>query len=268
MRNALAESSPAHAGGLPGRPTTRPPMRRLVKVELRKLTDTRSGRWLLVAIGLITAAVLVIFLIAGKVEDLTFASFVAAAATPQAVLLPVLGILTVTSEWGQRTALVTFTLEPNRSRVIAAKLSAVLVVGALAVVLSLALAAASNVLGIWLRDGRGSWAFGVSDLLEAGLGEVLALLQGFALGVLITSSAGAIVTYFALPLMWQAASAASEPIRKVAEWIDINTASAPLAMHDMTAEDWPRLMVATVIWIVVPLAIGWTRLLRRELKSA
>ena len=37
------------------------------------------------------------------------------------ILLPVLGILLVTSEWSQRTAMVTFTLEPSRSRVIAAK---------------------------------------------------------------------------------------------------------------------------------------------------
>ena len=38
------------------------------------------------------------------------------------VLLPVLGIMLVTSEWGQRTAMVTFALEPRRPRVILAKL--------------------------------------------------------------------------------------------------------------------------------------------------
>ena len=39
------------------------PFSRLVRVELRKMADTRAGFWLLVSIGLITAAILVIFLL-------------------------------------------------------------------------------------------------------------------------------------------------------------------------------------------------------------
>jgi hypothetical protein len=39
----------------------------------------------------------------------------------------VLAILSVTSEWSQRTALVTFSLVPDRRRVLAAKLVAVVV---------------------------------------------------------------------------------------------------------------------------------------------
>ena len=53
-----------------------------------------------------------------------------------------LGILAVTSEWGQRTALVTFTLEPHRGRIVIAKLVATVVLGAVAVVVALGLAAA------------------------------------------------------------------------------------------------------------------------------
>ena len=37
---------------------------------------------------------------------------------PMNILLPVLGIMLVTSEWSQRTAMVTFTLEPSRDRLI------------------------------------------------------------------------------------------------------------------------------------------------------
>jgi hypothetical protein len=39
-------------------------------------------------------------------------------------LLPIALMLTMTSEWSQRTALTTFTLEPRRGRVLAAKLTA------------------------------------------------------------------------------------------------------------------------------------------------
>ena len=38
------------------------------------------------------------------------------------LILPVLGILLVTSEWSQRTGLTTFALVPQRERVIVAKL--------------------------------------------------------------------------------------------------------------------------------------------------
>ncbi len=104
-------------------------MSRLLRVELRKLVDTRSGRWLLIAIALITATVITIFLFAAPPQELTYTNFVNATGTPQGVLLPILGILTVTSEWGQRTGLVTFTLEPHRGRVVVAKLLAVVLLG-------------------------------------------------------------------------------------------------------------------------------------------
>ena len=62
-------------------------------------------------------------------------------ATPQGFLLPVLGILLVTSEWTQRTALVSFTLMPVRGRVLVAKVLAALIAGLAAIVLAMAVAA-------------------------------------------------------------------------------------------------------------------------------
>jgi hypothetical protein len=43
---------------MPAIRTSRGAVRRLLQVELRKTVDTRSGRWLLTAIGLITVAVI------------------------------------------------------------------------------------------------------------------------------------------------------------------------------------------------------------------
>ena len=101
--------------------TPRIPLGRLVRVELRKLTDTRSGKWLLIGIGVITLAVNAIFYATSDPSERTFFNFMAATNGPQGLLLPVLGILLVTSEWSQRTALVSFTLTPVRSRVLLAK---------------------------------------------------------------------------------------------------------------------------------------------------
>ena len=49
----------------------------------------------------------------------SFVSFLQGMNTPMGILLPVLGVLSITSEWSQRTAMVTFTLEPSRMRVVA-----------------------------------------------------------------------------------------------------------------------------------------------------
>ena len=44
------------------------PFSRLVRVELRKMADTRAGFWLLTSIALITAAILVIFLLVAVIQ--------------------------------------------------------------------------------------------------------------------------------------------------------------------------------------------------------
>jgi len=55
--------------------------------------------------------------------DQTYTSYLAFAAVGLTILLPVVSILTLTSEWSQRTALTTFTQEPRRTRVINAKVT-------------------------------------------------------------------------------------------------------------------------------------------------
>ena len=244
-------------------PSAAVPMSRLLQVELRKLVDTRSGRWLLIAIGVLTAVVITVFLFAAPQEELTYQNFVTATATPQSVLLPILGILTVTSEWGQRTGLVTFTLEPKRGRVVLAKVLAVVLAGLAFVVVALGLAAVGMLLG-----PSGDWTFGLIGVRDTLLLQLIGVLQGLALGMLIMNTAGAIVTYFALPTAVGILSGTVERFRPIAEWVDINTTLVPLQAHEMDGDAWTRLAVATLIWVVVPLALGWLRLLHRELKSA
>jgi ABC-2 type transport system permease protein len=119
---------------------TRPvPLARLVRVELRKMADTRAGMWLLIGMCGLTALVMTIFLVTADQPDRTFMRLMGAAAIPLAALLPVLGILLVTSEWSQRTALVSFTLEPVRLRV-ASKMFAALMLGLDAAIVTVTIA--------------------------------------------------------------------------------------------------------------------------------
>ncbi|HEY6891212.1 MAG TPA: hypothetical protein VI300_25630, partial [Solirubrobacter sp.] len=83
---------------------------RLTLVELRKMVDTRAGFWLQLLTGGVTLAVVALFCIFGETKDLVFRDMFALAITPASILLPIVGILLVSSEWSQRTALITFTL--------------------------------------------------------------------------------------------------------------------------------------------------------------
>ncbi|QLQ11221.1 MAG: hypothetical protein HZY75_13575 [Nocardioidaceae bacterium] len=108
--------------------STKPvPMSRLIKTELRKMGDTRAGLWLLISIAAITVIVTVAFFIWGDRDEMTWGTLSSFGAIPLAFLLPVLSILLITQEWGQRTALVTFSQVPHRGKVITAKVIAALI---------------------------------------------------------------------------------------------------------------------------------------------
>ena len=66
-----------------GRPSAEPvgrptgiPLSRLIRVELRKLVDTRAGRWLLLGIGLVTVGAVAVYILAADASELTFEHFV------------------------------------------------------------------------------------------------------------------------------------------------------------------------------------------------
>src|SRR5205814_2512849 len=107
------------AGESMSRSHARPGIARLTAVELRKMTDTRAGFWLQLAVVALTVAVVVAACRFARPEDQTLRSMLAIAVAPASVLLPIVGILLVTSEWSQRTGMVTFALVARRVRVIA-----------------------------------------------------------------------------------------------------------------------------------------------------
>lgn len=245
------------------------PFSRLLRVELRKVANTRAGRWLVATIGILTAAVITIFLVAGDADELTYKMFLLVTATPQGFLLPVLAILAVTAEWSQRTGLVTFTLEPSRMRVAAAKLVAVTIYGLLAIALALGLAALANLLGMSLRDGAGDWNISWEFLGDATFLQISGLVQGFAFALMLMNTAAAIVLYFVLPIVWSILFSLVDWLNDIAPWVDLSTATQPITEgQTLNSEDWGHVAVASIIWVLLPLAIGLIRLKRSEVKSA
>jgi ABC-2 type transport system permease protein len=243
---------------------TAPRMPRLTAVELRKATDTRAGFWLLLLVVLSALAVVAIVLAAGDPEDQTFASLFGDCVGIVSVLLPIVGLLLVTSEWSQRTALVTFTLMPVRGRVLLAKVLAALIAGLAAILLAIAVAAVATLLG----GAPDAWArIGADDFAKFGLLQVSGVLQGLAFGLLFLSSAAAIVTFFVLPTAFTIVANLWGALRDAAPWVDLGTAQQPLfSGTDLTGEQWLQVTTATLIWVVLPFVVGMVRVLRAEVK--
>lgn len=244
------------------------PFSRLIRTELRKLTDTRAGRWLLIAIFATTPLVAAVMLFVADSEDLTYDTFVDFVSTPQKILLPILGVLSVTSEWSQRTGLVTFTLEPNRRRVLLAKASATLLLGLLMVTLTFTTSAVGNILGAALRDGNGSWAFGLAGYRDITLVLLTGLVQGLAFGMLFLISAAAIVAFYVLPNLSGILFGAVPALEDPGHWLDLNQAQGSLYDHHLSGQQWTQVLTATVIWVVLPAAFGVHRVLHTEVRSS
>lgn len=267
----LAPTRPAAA---PDPAVAAVPFRRLVQVELRKMFDTRSGFWLMASI-LISSVLATAAVIAFAPDDaLTYSSFAKAIGYPMMIILPVVAILSVTSEWSQRTGLTTFTLLPHRGRVVLAKGTSSVAVGVASMLLAFAVGAAGNVLGTAVTGTAPVWDVSLADSLHIVLGNVLGLLTGFMLGVLIRNSPGAIVANsvysFVLPTALGYLAVSQDSFLAVRPWVDVTFAQAALLDFNgyVTGEQWANIAVTGVCWLLVPLAVGLALVLRSEVKSA
>lgn len=252
--------------------TSTVPYARLVRVELRKMFDTRAGLWLLISIGALTAAVLVIQLAVLVSQDLTadFADFMAGMNTPMGILLPVLGIMAVTSEWSQRTAMVTFTLEPFRGRIVAAKLGASIVIAVAAIVVGMALSVVATLLYGVLSDHAVAWDVGAAGVFYFFLLHLIGMVTGFAFGTLFLNTPAAIVVYFVysfvLPGLFELGAALLGWFDDLRPWIDFSDAQTPLMEGSVTGQEWVYLAVSGLVWLGIPLVVGVLRVLRAEVK--
>lgn len=246
------------------------PMTRLVGVELRKMFDTRAGFWLMASVGIVSVlatAAVILWAPDSAIDQETFSS---AIGFPLSVILPIIGLLSVTSEYSQRTGLTTYTLVPWRGRVITAKVIVTLAIGVASMFVALAVGAVGNVLGSAITGLDPVWNVTVQEFGQIVLANVLGMLIGLTLGVLMRSSAAAIVGYFVYSLVLPAAlgtlAAFQSWFADLQPWVDVNFAITRLFDQTMTAEYWQQLGVTTLVWLWIPLAIGLRAVLRAEVK--
>jgi len=240
------------------------PFSRMVAVELRKMVDTRAGRWLLIVIAALTLLVEIIFFATSHPSDRTFVNFMTATGTPQGLLLPVLGIMLVTQEWGQSTALTTFATIPDRAAVMWAKVVATVLLAIAFLVAAVAIASLLTALGGYAQAWQG---VGADDVAKFALLQLSGVVQGLGFAMVWLNTAGAIVTYFVAPQVFTVILTAIHGLARVQPWIDINNAQSPLSSGDhMAGSDWAHLLTASLLWIVLPFVVGLWRVLKVELK--
>jgi ABC-2 type transport system permease protein len=240
----------------------RPGLPRLAAVELRKSADTRAGFWLLLVIVLLAAALVTVQLIWGEDAEKAFSPLVSTAVQIISIVLPVLGILLVTSEWSQRTGLTTFALVPQRERVVGAKLIGATILTLAAVAACLVVSAVGNAIA------GDSWDLGLGELGRYTLFELITMLGGVAFGLAFMNSALAIVMYFVIPIGWSILGETISALDKPADWLDLGRPMATLAdsTATMTGTDWAQLATASAVWVGLVLIVGLIRLRRTELK--
>ena len=274
---STATITPSSVGGTAA--TSRPreravpdpiPFGRILGVELRKMFDTRSGFWLMASIVITSGVATVLTVLLSDRDELTFDSFAAAVGSPMSIILPIIGVLAVTSEWSQRTALTTFTLVPSRSRVITAKLVNVLVIGAVSMLIALGVGAVGNLATSAITGNDVVWDIPLWTFSQIVLANEMGMIFGFALGLLFRSSPAGIVGYFVWALVLPGISGALAEAQQWwadnAGWFDVNQTRFLLFDSKLTSEEWLQLGLTSSLWILLPFALGLALVMRSEVK--
>ena len=97
-------------------------------------------------------------------------------------------------------------------------------------------------------------------MLTLVLANVLGLLVGFMLGVLIRSSAGALVAYFVysflLPTVSIILANSQDWFRHLQPWVDFQYAAGTLIDGTVTSEQWAHIATSATVWLALPLVVG------------
>jgi hypothetical protein len=216
-------------------------------------------------VALAALALVIVTLTSAPADERGLKDFFGASQAGVSVLFPVIGILSVTSEWSQRTALTTFTLVPDRLRILAAKLGAGTVLALLGVAVGLLLATVGRTVAGVIGRGTGEWSLPPALIVSMAVAAVMGVAIGVAFGTVLMNAPVAIVAYFAVPTVFGILADLISSVRPAAAWIDPGRAMEPLYDTGVTAGDTARLATMAAIWLAVPLAAGAIRLLRTEI---
>lgn len=223
--------------------------------ELRKLLDTRSA--LAVLAATLGVSLLAIGLIVATEDParLDVPLLARNAAGLVAYFLPLLAILTISSEWRHRTILGTYALDPCRTAVLVAKGLALMTVVAAAA----AVAVAEAYLTVLALDGPLPSAAELFDLLAWMLPAMSGMaLVGVGLAAMVVNAPLAMVLYLVAPQLLPQLLTETGGLAWTAPYVDIHR---PLmgVMHGELPADAGTFVVSLLLWAVIPIGVGVVR---------
>jgi ABC-2 type transport system permease protein len=246
------------------------PLSRVVRVELRKMFDTRSGFWLIASIA-ITGFIATIATIAfAPDKDVTYYNFAKAIGFPITVILPMVALLSITSEWSQRSGLTTFTYVPSRGRVVLAKTWSAVIVAIASMLFAFAIGAVGNVVGSAIAGTSTVWDLSVGHAFTIVIGNLVSLSIGTMLGMLLRSSAGGLVVYFVLvlvvPNLTSLLATSQDWFHHLQPWVDLPFSQTYLFEGVQSGTQWAQVATSFGLWVVLPGFFGLRRVMRSEVK--
>ncbi len=253
-------------------------MNRLTRAEIRKLFTTRLWLWMLIAtVGLTALFVSLTIAFDGQEGNESPRLDTAAGqrnlfASPgsAAVIVAILGIIAMTSEFRHQTATPTFLATPRRGRVVAAKMFTYVGVGigyaAAAVAVTLAVALP------WLSAKGIDVSLGANRIPQTlwGVGAQVAIyaILGVGLGALLKNQIAAVVGLLVYLLVVGPILTAITSIRDVTKFLPDAAASALVQVAPTAGsallEQWQGGLVL-VGWAVLFAVVGYALTVRRDI---
>jgi hypothetical protein len=218
----------------------------LVGLEIRKSLSTRSGKAVAVAGAALAPIATALLAFTGEKLDAVVGPIGAMGLVTALILIP-LGVLSTAGEWSHRTVQTTFLHVPSRTKVVAAKVAAVAVTGA--VLAAIAIAASAAVLSVG-PIGEPSWD-GVPMAMAVGVaaGAAFAVI-GAGVGAAMANTPAALTTIYLVVLGAMPAVRLVEPA--VAEKLDPTDAVLQLSTGAGTTSH----ALTLVGWVVVTTVAG------------
>lgn len=283
-------------------PATHTSFGRTVRSELRKLVDTKAALILLCVGGglsllLIPAMAAIIGFTDKSMRErglpttpTSFEQCITGASGPIMLFLVIMAIMLATSEWTTRSALTTFTLEPRRGRVLAAKTLVAVGLAVMILLLSFPLGAVAALLADTISHAGIDWSIRWSTMGVFLLATVLTTLFGMAWGLLTRSTSAGIIIYLVVPMVMAVMKGVlfllfspkpngqvgpnGEPVmpkqddlgQTIMNYISPSAAGELLQMGQFTWSNWLAFGVSQTIWVAIPFVIGTMRWLRSEAK--
>ncbi len=244
--------------------TARPlSLARTIRVEARKLVDTRPSLLLIGVAAVLSAAFAAgVALVPGEL-GLTLGLLGDLAAMPASMITTVLAVLLVAGEYTARTASVTFTLDPRRGRVLAGKAIAVLVLALVASALSY-LAAAAVALVAPLISGRPvAWSADPAGVGTVVGSVVFSALAGYALALAFRNAVAPILLLLVWPTVALLIGSTSPAIREALAYLDVDPV---FGLTDGSTNPVVKLLVSALAWVLLPAVVGVWRTLHQDVE--